>query len=57
MSPRPKSDRSKNMRFEIRLTQETLKTLEECAKKLHTTKTGVVLKGIDLVKSELDKQK
>ncbi len=57
MSPRPKSDRSKNMRFEIRLNQETFKTLEECAKKMNTTKTEVVLKGIDLVKTELDKQK
>lgn len=57
MSPRPKSDKSKNMRFEIRLTKETSEKLQDCAKALHTTKTDVITKGIDLVKSEIDKRK
>lgn len=55
MSPRPKSDKSKNMRFEIRMTEETAQKLDYCAKKMNTTKTDVIQKGIDLVKAELEK--
>lgn len=57
MSPRHKSDKSKNMRFEIRMTKETADKLEYCAQKLDATKTEVVQHGIDLVKKELDKEK
>lgn len=58
MSPagRPKADNPKNIRLEIRLTQEQNKLLEECAEKLNTTKTEVINKGIVLVKEELDKK-
>lgn len=40
MSPRHKSDKSKHMRFEIRMTQETADKLEYCAEKLEATKTA-----------------
>ena len=53
---RPKSDKSKNLRFEIRITKETLEKLEYCAKELGITKTEVLHRGIDLVKSEIDKK-
>ena len=58
MSPagRPKADNPKNIRLEIRLTQEQNKLLEECAEKLNTTNTEVINKGIVLVKEELDKK-
>lgn len=56
MSPRPKSDNAKNLRFEIRMTEETAEKLEYCAEKLGTSKTDVIQRGIDLVKSELDKK-
>lgn len=56
MSPRPKSDKSKNLRFEIRMNKETAEKLEYCAEKLHITRTDVVQRGIDLVKSELGKK-
>lgn len=56
VSPRPKSDKSKRLRFEIRMTEETAKKLEYCAEKLKTSKTEVIQKGIDLVKSELEKK-
>lgn len=56
MSPRPKSDKSKHFRFEIRMTGETAEKLEYCSKKMQTTKTEVIQRGIDLVKSELDKK-
>lgn len=54
---RPKSDKSKNMRFEIRITSETADKLEYCADKLHTSKSEVIHKGIDLVKEQIDKEK
>lgn len=54
---RPKSDKSKNMRFEIRINSETADKLQYCAEKMGTTKSDVIHKGIDLVKAELDKKK
>ena len=56
MSPRPKSDKSKNLRFEIRMTKETAEKIEYCAQKMDTSKTNVILHGVDLVKKELDKE-
>ncbi len=58
MSPvgRPKADNPKNVRLEIRLTQGENELLEECAKRLKTTKTEVINKGIGLVKKELDRK-
>lgn len=58
MSPagRPRVQNPKNIRLEIRLTENENKLLEECAEKLRATKTEVINKGIDLVKKELDKK-
>lgn len=56
MSPRPKSDKSKNIRFNIRITKKTSDKLEHCAEKLATSKADVVERGIDLVKKELDEK-
>ncbi len=56
MSPRPKSDKSKHKRFELRLDDEMDNMLNECSEKLETTKTEVINKGIRMVKSELDKK-
>ena len=56
LSPRLKSDKSKNMRFEIRMTKETADKLEYCAEKLNVSKTEVVEMGIELVKSEVAKK-
>lgn len=58
MSPagRPKIDNPKNVRLEIRLTKDENKLLEECANKMHTTKTEVIKEGVQLVKEKLDKK-
>lgn len=56
MSPRPKSDKSKHKRFELRLDDEMDNMLNECSEKMNTTKTEVINKGIRMVKSELDKK-
>lgn len=50
------TDNPKNVRLEIRLTQEESKALTECAQKLNSTKTEVINRGIQLVKKELDKK-
>lgn len=57
MSPkgRPTQDK-RDKRFEIRLSSDTYKTLEECSEKLEITKAEVIHKGIALVKSEIDKK-
>lgn len=56
MSPRPKSDKSKRNRFELRLDNDMNEMLEECSIKMNTTKTEVINKGIRMVKEELDKK-
>ena len=59
MSPskgRPPIDNPKNVRLEIRLTQEQANLLKECADKLSLTKTDVINKGISMVKAELEKK-
>lgn len=54
---RPKSEKSKNMRFEIRINSETADKLKYCSEKLNTTKSDIIHKGIDLVKAEIEKNK
>lgn len=50
------TDNPKNVRLEIRLTKNESELLNECAERMHTTKTDVINKGIQLVKEELDKK-
>ena len=56
MSPkgRPTQDK-RDRRFEIRLSERTYKTLEDCAEKLNMTKAEVIHKGIELVEKEIKK--
>lgn len=58
MSPRtgrPTSNK-KTERLEIRLTPEEAQDLQYCAEKLQISKTGVINKGVKLIKAELDKK-
>ena len=58
MSPkgRPTQDK-RDKRFEIRLSEDTYKTLEECSEYLKITKAEVVHKGIAMLKADIDKKK
>ena len=58
MSPRTgrPTDAPKKNRLEIRLTDKQAQTLTECAKALNTTKTEILIKGVELVKAGLDKK-
>ena len=51
---RPTNDK-RDKRFEIRLSQSTFETLEECSKQLNISKSEVVHKGILLVEKEIKK--
>lgn len=56
MSPRPKSEKSKHNRFELRLDNEMSEMLKECSEKMGTSKTEVINQGIRMVKAKLDKK-
>ena len=52
---RPTSNK-KTERLEIRLAPDELALMQECADRLGTTKTEVVIRGVKFVKAELDKK-
>lgn len=51
---RPPIETPKNVRLEIRLTQEQAKALSSCAERLNVSRTDVINRGIELVRMELD---
>ena len=56
MSPRtgrPPSENPKDKRLQVRVDEETVKDLDECAEKLKLDRSKVVRKGIQLVKKSL----
>lgn len=59
MSPRTgrpiKGTSKRDKSLQLRMSEEELELLDECAKKLDASRTDVVNKGIRLVKAELDK--
>ncbi len=58
MSPRtgrPTSNK-KTERLEIRMAPDEAQLLQECAEELKVSKTEVIVKGIRLVKAELEKK-
>lgn len=60
MSPktgRPiKGTSKRDKSLQLRMSEEELKLLDECAKRLDLSRTDVVNKGIRLVKTELDEK-
>lgn len=46
----------KTVRLEIRLTPDEAALLQGCAERLQKSKTEVIVRGITLVKAELDKK-
>ncbi len=45
----------KDIKLQIRVDRPTLDSIDDLAKKLGTTRTGVMMKGIELVRNSLDK--
>lgn len=59
MSPRtgrPPKENPRNVSLNIRVSKSEAQILQECADKLETTRTEVIVKGINLVKGELEKK-
>lgn len=53
---RPPIENPKNVRLEIRLTQKEDEDIRFCAEQLNITRTEALIKGIQLVKAELNKK-
>ena len=49
---RPKSENPKNRQLKIKMTEQEFQNLNSLAEKKNMTKTEVVMRGIELVKSE-----
>ena len=60
MSPRtgrpPLQDVSRTEKLNIRLTEAEKQDIENCAEQLHLSRTDTIMKGIGLIKNELDKK-
>ena len=48
---RPKSDNPRNKSLNVRLTQDELDLLQECAEKLNKTRTDTIVFGLYLIKN------
>jgi len=60
MGPKPGqrlTDKPKDYMLRVRMDEETVKDLDECAEKLKLDRSKVVREGIELVKEKLDGQK
>ncbi len=60
MSPRtgrpPKGDASRKRNLNIRVTENEAQMIQDCADRLSTTRTEVIVQGVKMVKAELDKK-
>lgn len=60
MSPRtgrPPKENSRNINLNIRISKDEALLIQECAEELKSTRTDVIIRGVKMVKSELDKKK
>ena len=56
MSPRlgrPPKENPRNVNLNLRLTAQEAKDVQDCADKLGVSRTDALMKGIELVKSEI----
>lgn len=60
MSPRtgrpPKGEQSRTGKITIRVSDQEVQKIQECADRLKATRTDAIMAGIDLLKAELDKK-
>lgn len=59
MSPRtgrPPIENPRNVNLNIRITKDEANLIQECADALNTTRTEVIVKGVRMVKDELEKK-
>ncbi|HIW57808.1 MAG TPA: hypothetical protein H9685_06510 [Firmicutes bacterium] len=58
MSPRTgrPTNNPRNISLNLRISQKEADMLQECAEKLNTARINVIVKGIEMVKAELEKK-
>ena len=59
MSPRtgrPHKENPRNVNLNIRVTRDEAQMIQDCADKLNTTRTEVIIQGVKMVQDELDKK-
>lgn len=60
MSPRtgrPPKENPRNINLNIRVTKDEAELIQECADELNTTRTDIIIKGVNMVKAELENKK
>lgn len=57
MGRRIQGETRKDLRLQLRLNREEMALIDECAEKTESTRTEVVMRGVKLVKRELDDKK
>lgn len=58
MSPRtgrPLKENPRKVNLNIRLTEKEARDIQECAEKLNLSRTDTIMRGIELVKAEINK--
>lgn len=53
---RPPKDNPRNVNLNIRVTKEEARLIQECADAMGTTRTNVIIKGVQMVKAELEQK-
>lgn len=59
MSPRtgrPPKENPRKINLNIRLTEQEASDIQECADKLNLSRTDTIMKGIQMVKSKIEKE-
>lgn len=52
----PKGEMRRDKSLQLRLSEREMQTLDECAARLNASRTDIIVKGIRMVKQELDSQ-
>jgi len=60
MSPRtgrpPKGEQSRTQKITIRISEQEVQKIQDCADKMKSTRTDAIMAGIDLLKADLEKK-
>jgi len=59
MSPRtgrPPKENPRNVNLNIRITKDEAEMIRDCANKLEITRTDVIIKGVKMVRDDLNKK-
>lgn len=60
MSPRtgrPPKENPRSVNLNIRISKDEAELIQECADTLEITRTDTIIKGVEMVKKEIDKKK